>query len=81
MVLAYVESKDNDFVLITLALYDTESDKWIDMMREKDNQTNISVVQWMDIPEVNIPWKWFTSFKMHKYREIYINNVSDRRII
>jgi len=69
-----VQSKDKDYILITLAIYDIDSKKWIDMMR--DEPEFLDVVQWQEIDDVKQPYKLFNSLKSHKYREIYKNCVS-----
>lgn len=78
IVLAYVQSHDKDHLFITLALYDHEANKWIDMMRDKNNQENLKVITWFKIDPPPLPYKLFTSMKMHYYRIIYLNNVCDK---
>lgn len=77
IVLAYAESKYTpNHVLITLALYDNENKKWLDMMRHGD--TNINVLYWEDIKDPPNKFKWATSLSMYKYRTIYKNDVVDK---
>ena len=75
IVLAYVKSRENHFVFITLALYDLSNDRWIDMMRDKNSEIELNVIYWIDINDPPIPYKWYTSLGMHHYRTIYLNNI------
>lgn len=75
MVLAYVHSRELDYLLITLAIYDIESERWLDMMRDEKEESNLNVAYWVDIKDVELPYKNYTSMKMHRYREIYLRNV------
>ena len=76
IVLAYIETFDRGFCLVTLALYDREEHKWIDMLRDKGNQTELNVVAWEWIKEPPMPYKWYTSPKMHHYRDIYCRTMA-----
>lgn len=77
IVLAYVQSKDTDYLLITLALYDPANQQWLDMMRDKDLLSHINVVSWHHLPSVPEGFELFNCLKSHQYRTIYKNAVKD----
>lgn len=77
MVLAYVRTKsphdDYGHCLVTFAIFDVEKNSWYDILKEYDNQDDLDVIHWEEIPPPAHYYKWAVPLKSFRYLENYRN--------